>query len=129
MNAMSATVTPAVEFLDTCQVEQYARLSYATLKRRHREGYDTGLRKRGRRVLFHIPTLTKFLLGESVQSPMQDTGNVILAAELSVTEKHSDLESFRHNLAIAIVVAFRFAARHCMVSLFKLLAEILQRSN
>ena len=69
MNPTSATVTPAVVFLDTRQVEQFARLSYATLKRRHREGSDTGLRKRGRRVLFHVPTLTKFLLGESAQSP------------------------------------------------------------
>ena len=69
MNPTSATASPTVEFLDTRQVEQFARLSYATLKRRHREGGDTGLRKRGRRVLFHVPTLTKFLLGESTQSP------------------------------------------------------------
>ena len=55
---------PAGEFLDTRQVEQFARLSYATLKRRHQEGHDTGLRKRGRRVLFHVPTLTTFLLGK-----------------------------------------------------------------
>ena len=65
MIATSAPPAPAGEFLDTRQVEQFARLSYATLKRRHREGHDTGLRKRGRRVLFHVPTLTQFLLGES----------------------------------------------------------------
>jgi len=67
---MIATIPPASltpEFLDTREVEQFARLSYATLKRRHREGHDTGLRKRGRRVLFHVPTLTKFLTGETSQ--------------------------------------------------------------
>ena len=69
MNTTSATGCPTVEFLDTRQVEQFARLSYATLKRRHREGDGTGLRKRGRRVVFHVPTLTKFLLGEPTQSP------------------------------------------------------------
>ena len=65
MIATSAPPAPAVEFLDTRQVEQFARLSYATLKRRHQEGHDTGLRKRGRRVLFHVPTLIQFLLGAS----------------------------------------------------------------
>ena len=65
MIATSAPPAPAGEFLDTRQVEQFARVSYATLKRRHREGHDTGLRKRGRRVLFHTPTLIQFLLGES----------------------------------------------------------------
>ena len=65
MIATSAPPHPAGEFLDTRQVEQFARVSYATLKRRHREGHDTGLRKRGRRVLFHAPTLKAFLLGAS----------------------------------------------------------------
>jgi len=66
MIATSAPVSPPpAEFLDTREVERFARLSYATLKRRHKEGHDTGLRKRGRRVVFHVPTLTKFLLGES----------------------------------------------------------------
>ena len=65
MIAPSAPPAPVGEFLDTRQVEQFARLSYATLKRRHQEGHDTGLRKRGRRVVFHAPTLTKFLLGTS----------------------------------------------------------------
>lgn len=69
MIATSAPVSSSPgEFLDTRQVEQFARQSYATLKRRHREGHDTGLRKRGRRVVFHVPTLTKFLLGESSTS-------------------------------------------------------------
>ena len=68
MIATSAPVTsPAAEFLDTREVERFAKQSYATLKRRHREGHDTGLRKRGRRVLFHVPTLTKFLTGETSQ--------------------------------------------------------------
>lgn len=49
------------EFLDTKQVEQFARQSYATLKRRHREGADTGLRKHGKRVVFHLPTLRAYL--------------------------------------------------------------------
>lgn len=65
MNATSDTASPSAEFLDTREVERFARLSYATLKRRHHEGHDTGLRKRGRRVLFHVPTLTKFLVGGS----------------------------------------------------------------
>jgi len=68
MIATSALVSPpAAEFLDTREVEQFAKQSYATLKRRHREGNDTGLRKRGRRVLFHVPTLTKFLTGETAK--------------------------------------------------------------
>ena len=66
MIATSAPVSPSpAEFLDTREVERFACQSYATLKRRHKEGHDTGLRKRGRRVVFHVPTLTKFLLGES----------------------------------------------------------------
>lgn len=65
MIATPAPAVPAAEFLDTREVERFARLSYATLKRRHQEGHDTGLRKRGRRVVFHVPTLTKFLLGAS----------------------------------------------------------------
>ena len=64
MIATSAPPAPAGEFLDTRQVEQFTRVSYATLKRRHQEGHDTGLLKRGRRVLFHTPTLIQFLLGE-----------------------------------------------------------------
>ena len=69
MIATSAPVSsPPGEFLDTREVERFARQSYITLKRRHREGHDTGLRKRGRRVVFHVPTLTKFLLGESSTS-------------------------------------------------------------
>ena len=64
MIATSAPPAPAGEFLDTRQVEHFARVSYATLKRRHQEGHDTGLRKRGRRVVFHTATLIQFLLGE-----------------------------------------------------------------
>ena len=64
MIATSAPPAQAGEFLDTRQVEQFSKLSYATLKRRHQEGHDTGLRKRGRRVVFHTPTLIQFLLGE-----------------------------------------------------------------
>ena len=69
MIATSAPVSPPPgEFLDTREVEAFARQSYATLKRRHKEGHDTGLRKRGRRVLFHVPTLTRFLTGETVKT-------------------------------------------------------------
>lgn len=68
MIATSAPVSSPTEFLDTREVERFAKQSYATLKRRHKEGHDTGLRKRGRRVVFHVPTLTKFLLGESSTS-------------------------------------------------------------
>ncbi len=49
------------EFLSPREVEQFAKMSYATLKRRHKEGHDTGLRKRGRRVVFHVATLRQFL--------------------------------------------------------------------
>jgi hypothetical protein len=62
------TPAPNGEFLDTREAEQFARQSYATLKRRHREGHDTGLRKRGRRVLFHVATLRKFLSAEEARS-------------------------------------------------------------
>ena len=65
MIAVSVPPISTVEFLDTREVEKFAKQSYITLKRRHREGHDTGLCKRGRRVLFHVPTLTKFLLGET----------------------------------------------------------------
>ena len=65
MIATSAPVSSPGEFLSTREVERFAKQSYATLKRRHKEGHDTGLRKRGRRVLFHVPTLTKYLLGET----------------------------------------------------------------
>ena len=65
MIATSAPAATAAEFLDTREVEQFARFSYTTPKRRHHEGHDTGLRKRGRRVVFHVPTLTRFLLGAS----------------------------------------------------------------
>ncbi len=64
MIATPVPAVPAAEFLDTREVEQFARLSYTTLKRRHQEGHDTGLRKRGRRVVFHTATLIQFLLGE-----------------------------------------------------------------
>lgn len=65
MFATSAPVAPPGAFLDTREVEQFAKQSYATLKRRHKEGHDTGLRKRGRRVVFHVETLRKYLLGET----------------------------------------------------------------
>lgn len=71
MTATPAPAATAAEFLDTREVEQFARLSYATLKRRHQEGHDTGLRKRGRRVVFHVPTLIKFLLGGPRSIPAQ----------------------------------------------------------
>lgn len=65
MVATSAPVPSPSEFFDTRQAEDFARQSYQTLKRRHREGHDTGLRKHGRRVVFHVETLRKFLLGET----------------------------------------------------------------
>ena len=68
MISTSASVSPPDEFLDTREVERFAKQSYATLKRRQREGHDTGLRKRGRRVVFHVETLRRFLTGETVKS-------------------------------------------------------------
>ena len=69
MLAMTNPVNPPqVEFLDTRQVEAFARQSYATLKRRQREGHDTGLRKHGRRVVFHVDTLRRFLAGEATKA-------------------------------------------------------------
>ena len=76
---MFATPGPpaiATEFLDTREVEQFARISYTTLKRRHQEGHDTGLRKRGRRVVFHVPTLTTFLLGAARAGDCTVTGEL-----------------------------------------------------
>lgn len=68
MMATSAPVSPPDEFLDTREVERFAKQSYATLKRRQREGHNTGLRKRGRRVLFHVETLRRFLSAENVKT-------------------------------------------------------------
>ncbi len=68
MQPATPSPVPNGEFLDTREVEQFARQSYATLKRRHREGHDTGLRKRGRRVLFHVDTLRKFLSAEDARA-------------------------------------------------------------
>ena len=69
MNALPVTSAPTLDFLTTREVEVFSKQSYATLKRRHREGHDTGLRKRGRRVLFHVPTLVEFLLGQTAKPP------------------------------------------------------------
>ena len=74
MIATSAPPAPAGEFLDTRQVEQFAKLSYATLRRRHKEGHDTGLRRCGRRVLFHKPTLLVYLLSSCDFRPRPEGG-------------------------------------------------------
>lgn len=53
--------TPTTEFIDSKQVETFSTLSLKTLQRRQKEGHDTGLRKHGRRIVFHLETLRKFL--------------------------------------------------------------------
>ena len=64
----SVPVTPLpVEYLDTRQAADFARRSYATLKRLHGPDRDTGMRKHGRRVVFHLETLRKFLASEAAK--------------------------------------------------------------
>ena len=73
---MDSVFAPRVkedEFLNTREVEVFAKQCYQTLKKRHSEGHDTGLRKRGRRVVFHVPTLRKFLLGQQAELAEQVT--------------------------------------------------------
>jgi hypothetical protein len=52
------------EFITAIEAEAFSTLSLKTLQRRQKEGCDTGLRKHGRRVLFHVDTLRKFLTAE-----------------------------------------------------------------
>ena len=56
--------TQEPEFGDTRQAEEFSRLSLPTLKRRQAAGADVGLRKSGRRIIFHMPTLRKYLLAQ-----------------------------------------------------------------
>jgi hypothetical protein len=52
---------PSAEFITGAEAEKYSTLSLKTLQRRQANGCDTGLRKHGRRIVFHVETLRKFL--------------------------------------------------------------------
>ena len=61
MTATPTQVLPPAEFFRVPQAVQLAQQSYSTLRRRHLAGHDTGLRKHGRIVLFHVETLKRYL--------------------------------------------------------------------
>lgn len=61
VNTTKEPITPAAEFIDAKQVQPFSTFSLKTLQRRQKEGHDTGLRKHGRRIVFHVETLRKFL--------------------------------------------------------------------
>jgi hypothetical protein len=52
---------PSAEFVTALEAERLSTLSLKTLQRRQADGHDTGLRKHGRRIVFHVPTLRQFL--------------------------------------------------------------------
>ena len=58
--------TPPDEFVRVPEAEKIAKQSYSTLLRRARAGHDVGIRRRGRIVLVHVPTLVEFLRSQSV---------------------------------------------------------------
>ena len=65
---MTATpAQPPTEFLRIPQAEQLAQQSYATLRRRQLAGHDTGLRKKGRVVLFDAQALRRFLASDTTK--------------------------------------------------------------
>lgn len=55
---------PQPEFGSTREAVRSSGLSLSTLKRRQASGVDVGLRKSGRRLLVHLPTLRACLLAQ-----------------------------------------------------------------
>ena len=49
------------EFLNRREAERFSKMSYATLRRRHQEGVEVGLRRRFGRVIFDKAALRAFL--------------------------------------------------------------------
>lgn len=64
----ASTPPPTAEYIDSKQVPVFSTLSLKTLQRRQKEGHDTGLRKHGRRIVFHVETLRKFLNANSTSN-------------------------------------------------------------
>ena len=74
--------------------------------------------------MFHVPTLAKFLLGESTQSPTVGPRNDGVVIERPVVKKCYPLETFKHYATTAFIIAVRFALRHWLVSVSELRAEV-----
>lgn len=55
------------EFLSRREAERFSKMSYATLRRRHREGVEVGLRRRYGRVIFDKAALRAFLSQSDVK--------------------------------------------------------------
>jgi hypothetical protein len=60
---------PTPEFLTAAEAAKYSRLSYSTLKRLTRKGTEVGLRKLGRRVVFEVATLRRYLTTAGASPP------------------------------------------------------------